>query len=143
MFFAAYLIQAVGPDQVSFWQTVFNIGGATAVMGVFTFLIVQSGKLHTDHEFQTLKSSQEAVLAEKQRQLEQAWHEVANRDMIIVQYRASLLSTIPALSKLPKVIEAIPDKENAVINEVRSIQEITKALAERLEHLPMATRNDQ
>lgn len=100
------------------WNLLVNYGA----LGIM-LLLVATGQFRTKAEVQRLE--------EQNREYRE----------IIKAFQMQLTTqTIPAMSKSAAVLEALPDKESAMLEELRATQAETRAILDRLEKLPHQDR---
>lgn len=101
------------------------------IMGAVFLLTVFGKGLHTDGEVSELKNR----LADKDEVIEDKDETIRQKDEIIRRFQDQFGRALPAMARSADVLEAIPDKESAMLEEVRKAQNETLKLVQRLESL--------
>lgn len=110
--------ESMGIDPV---QALINNG----IMGVFWVLVLFTNRLHVHGEVERL----EQLVADRDKR-------IAYQDRVIERFMTvSTDTTIPALQKTAQVMEAVPDKESAMLKQMNQLQESFEVMAQRLAEL--------
>lgn len=100
-------------------QLLANTGAVGVLLGLFLF----TNRVRTGNDYDSLKEQMEARLAAKDTQIEA-------QAAIIRGFQAATYQSQSALARSTQVIEAIPDKETLVLDEVRGLLQRLEQVAD-------------
>lgn len=119
------------PSGIDFPQALLNNSVAVAAL----VLLVFTTRVRTGNDYDSQAQQFEARLAEAERRLSEKDHVIDQQAEIIRRFQEATSSSNIALRSTAQVLEAIPDRESAVLEEVRSAQREMATLVERLDSI--------
>lgn len=123
------------PSGIDFPQALLNNSVAVAAL----VLLVFTTRVRTGNDYDSQARQFEARLAEAERRLSERLsekdHVIEQQAEIIRRFQEATSSSNIALRSTAQVLEAIPDRESAVLEEVRSAQREMATLVERLDSI--------
>lgn len=98
------------PSDINVWQIVANNGAAVVILALFLF----TTRVRTGNDYDGMQALYEKRISDKEDVIS------AQADIIRGFQQASAISQV-AMAKSADVMEALPDKESAVLDEVRGL----------------------